>query len=285
MNTLVILAGGASSRMKNSKGSEKLSARELAAANAGAKCLIVLEGDDRPVLDYLIKNAQKAGFTGIVLITSEENSAFKKWYGDKAWNEANLGLSIHFAVQKIPKSRIKPHGTADALHQALVQFPELQTEEFTVSNSDNLYSVKALLELQKSSAKNAFIAYDRAGLEFPAEKIARFALCKLNTENELLDIVEKPDLSQLEDYRDNQGVLRVSMNVFKFFGPEVFTYLENCPEHPDRKEKELPTAIMNMIHQSEARMLGIALKEHVPDLTTKADIAVFRNSLRDQYES
>ena len=38
------------------------------------------------------------------------------------------------------------------------------------------------------------------------------------------------------------------MNIFKFSG-EIFKFLENCPLNPIRKEKELPTAIMNMINQ------------------------------------
>ena len=156
----------------------------------------------------------------------------------------------------------------------------LQQEEFTVSNSDNLYSVAALKALQATAVANAFIAYDRAGLNFPAEKIARFALCKLDAQNFLTDIVEKPDLDQLETYRDRDGILRVSMNVFKFNGADLYPHLVNCPEHPLRKEKELPSAIMNMIGTSDSKMLGISLKEHVPDLTTKEDIVLFRASVK-----
>lgn len=278
MKTLIILAGGASSRMKRSEATASLSEAEIAAANISAKCLIVLEGDDRPVLDYLIKNAAKTGIERILLITSAANQDFKKWYGNQPWNQKNLGVKVDFAIQHIPEGRIKPHGTADALLQALEQYPELKNQSFLVSNSDNLYSTNAIDLLLNTDASNAFIAYDRSGLIFPAEKIARFALCKLDASDYLIAIVEKPDLTALETYRDNSGVLRVSMNIFKFSGNEFYPFLKNCSEHPVRKEKELPTAIMNLIGDSK-KMLGIPLKEHVPDLTTKADIAIFKRSI------
>ena len=62
------------------------------------------------------------------------------------------------------------------------------------------------------------------------------------------------------------------MNIFKFSG-EIFKFLENCPLNPIRKEKELPTAIMNMINESSSYMKGIPIAEHVPDLTSKSDIS------------
>ena len=37
---------------------------------------------------------------------------------------------------------------------------------------------------------------------------------------------------------------------------------------------------MNMIHQGGISLLGIPYKQHVPDLTTKEDIALFRAQLR-----
>lgn len=265
--------------MKQSAGATGLSPEEIQAANTTAKSLIVLKGEDRPVLDYLIKNVAKADFKRIILITGAANQQFLRYYADSKFNQKNLGVEIFFAIQKLPLGRQKPYGTADALLQTLNQYPELKTKAFAVCNSDNLYSVRALKLLKASNSNNAFIAYDRAGLEFSIEKIARFALCKFDDNNLLLDIVEKPEASTVNNYADATGILRVSMNVFKFTGNDIFPYLEQCPEHPQRKEKELPTAIMNMIKSSNGQMMGIPLKEHVPDLTTKADIAEFKKYL------
>ena len=280
MSTLIILAGGASTRMKSSQASANVTAAEVDAANASAKCLIVLEGDERPVLDYLLKQAAQAGVQRVILLTGFYNAAFKQWYGDTDFNQNSLRVQIDFAIQRIPEGREKPHGTADALQQALEQLPELKEQEFLVSNSDNLYKRTAIKALLETRARNAFIAYDRAGLDFAEEKIARFALCRLGPNNELLEIVEKPQQALMHSYKDHAGTLRVSMNIFKFHGQDIYPYLVSCQQHPQRKERELPTALMNMIHQGGISLLGIPYKQHVPDLTTKEDLALFRAQLR-----
>ena len=43
--------------------------------------------------------------------------------------------------------------------------------------------------------------------------------------------------------------------------------------NPTRDEKELPTALMNMI-EDNIKVKGIPIAEHVPDLTSKKDIAI-----------
>ncbi len=280
MQTVLILAGGASSRMKASKPSTNLSQAELTAANNTNKGLIILDGDTRPVLDYLIINCAKAGFKQVILITGNNQEVFLNYYGNNSWNRANLGIQVNFAKQHIPTGRTKPHGTADAVFQALQQYPNIREESFAVCNCDNLYSVQAFKLLQQTPANNAFIAYNRDGLDFLSQKIARFALCKLDLNNNLEYIQEKPETSALDSFRDNLGKLRVSMNIFKFNGNDFYDYLMDCPEHPIRKEKELPTAILNMVSNRKTTMVGIPLNEHVPDLTTKEDIVVFKNYLR-----
>ena len=274
MKHLVILAGGASTRMKAASKAQ-LTKEQLTAANAGQKGLIVLEGDQRPMLDYLIKNAAQAGFSNVVLITGENQAPFAAVYGNQDWNRKYLGVQVDLAIQRIAPHREKPWGTADALQQAMEQIDDLQTKTFAVCNCDNLYSVKALSSLHKSAANNALIAYDRNGLDFDQERISKFAAMLFSKDFELKEIVEKPPIDSLEKYRDATGKLRVSMNLFKFNGPDIYPALLACEEHPMRKEKELPTALLLMI-QKGAVVKGIPLAEHVPDLTSKEDIAVFK---------
>ena len=61
-DNLIILAGGASSRMKKSMASATLSEAEIKSANSVSKALIGIGKDNRPILDYLLFNAEKAGF-------------------------------------------------------------------------------------------------------------------------------------------------------------------------------------------------------------------------------
>ena len=280
---LVILAGGASSRMKNSMASSNLSVEEIKNANTNSKALLTFGKNNRPILDFLLWNAEKAGYTNVIIIISEDGGAFKNFYGQKTQNNKHNTQSISYATQYVPKNRVKPFGTADAVLQAMEQYPNLQKEAFTVCNSDNLYSVNVLRSLSETSAANAFISYDRDGLQFPMEKIERFALTLLDANSHITDIIEKPSSDIVADYTDTSGKLRVSMNIFKFKGEQIFPFLKNCPINPIRNEKELPTAILNMCSDGSFYMKGIPFDEHVPDLTSKEDINIMKSYLKEHY--
>ena len=282
---LIILAGGASSRMKKQTTLNGLSKQEIAEANERSKGLISVSPDGRPILDYLLFNAKRAGYKNIYIVIGKQGRLFKEFYGSNEKDNDFHGLNISFATQHIPEGRIKPFGTADAVFQAVAKYPELNTQSYTVCNSDNLYSDKALLALRKTASDHAFIGYDRDALEFSLERIARFALAKLDAKNQLLDIIEKPALKEVENYKDASGKLRVSMNIFKFKGDLFLKYLKNCPIHAVRNEKELPTALVNMVKEHPNTVVGIPFSEHVPDLTAKEDIAIVKEYLTKHYKT
>lgn len=282
-NNLIILAGGASSRMKKPSTSKNINSEEENQANHRSKSLISLDNSGRPVLDYVLFNAKKSGYKNIYIVINEKGGLFKKFYGNKEKNNNFHGLNISFPIQYIPKNRVKPFGTADALFQAVEQFPELNTQFYTVCNSDNLYSAKAMQLLNETDHKNAFISYDRNALEFPAKRISKFALAKLNHQNELVNIIEKPSESDVPSFYDTNGKLRVSMNIFKFDGKEFYPFLKNCPIHPIRNEKEMQTALLNYISETNNKVIGIPLVEHVADLSSKDDIAIVKAYIKKQY--
>lgn len=282
-NNLVILAGGASSRMKKEAILDNLSPEEIAQANERSKGLIGVGASGRPLLDYLLWNAKKAGYKNVYIIIGEQGELFKEFYGSEMENNDFHGLNISFAVQYIPEGRVKPFGTADALFQAVEQYPELNSEFYSVCNSDNLYSAEALRALRETESPNAFISYDRDAMEFPSERISRFAIAKLDANNQLLDILEKPSEDVLEQYKDSEGKIRVSMNAFKFNGKTLYTHLKNCPVHPERDEKELPTVLLNSVKENPNTTVGIPFSEHVPDLTAKEDIAEVKTYLAKYY--
>ena len=276
-SNLIILAGGASSRMNASLEQEN--------ASNVSKALIGLNKEGRPILDYLLLNAEKAGYKNVFLVIGEHAEGFKKCYGNKTKNNSFKGLNISYAIQYIPENRAKPFGTADALFQALEQYPNLVNETFTVCNSDNLYSIEAFTVLKNSSDKNAFIAYDRDGLHFTMERISRFALVLLDSENYLKDIIEKPSENKINSYKDSFGKFRVSMNIFNLCGNMIYPFLKECPIHPVRNEKELPTAILNMCHSLPKAMKGYFFNEHVPDLTSKEDIEVLKSYIKKHFKA
>ena len=282
-DNLIILAGGASSRMKKPSTSTALSEDEINQANERSKGLIGVGPNGRPLLDYVLYNARKAGYKNIYIVISEQGALFKEFYGSQLKDNDFHGMNISFAIQYIPEGREKPLGTADALFRAVTQFPELNEQFYSVCNSDNLYSAEAFLELRKSRAPHAFIAYDREALEFPHERVSRFAVAHMDNDNALLNIVEKPAVEDIPKYADEKGKIRVSMNAFKFDGKAFYPYLKNCPIHPERNEKELPTALLNMVHDFPGTAVGIPFAEHVPDLTAKDDIVDVKRYLEKHF--
>ena len=273
---LVVMAGGASSRMKNSLKDASIPTEIAATAAKVHKALIPLGKSKQPLIARLLTHAQKAGYASVYLIVSEHDTAFQQWWKKLQAADPLKKLQLHFAFQSTPKNRDKPLGTADALCQAMVQYPELQQSCFTVCNGDNLYGISSLQQLlAPRSAPNALIAYDREGLQYPATRIAQFALLQMDAQGFLKGIVEKPKLETLETYRDTQGKLRVSMNVFSLQGNLLFPYFRDCPLDPVRQEKELPQALRNYIQQHPKTVHCFPQHAHLPDLTSAADVGSF----------
>ena len=274
-DSLIILAAGLSSRMKKSVSNKNLSKHSIEQANSREKGLIGIDKNGRPLIHYLLINAKSAGFKVIYLVIGQNSNRFKSYFNENKYD----GLDIKFAVQYLEKNKVKPSGTADALFQAVTQFPILKSSNFCVCNSDNLYSAKALRSIRSTSFSNAFISYDKSYLNFSSEKVSSFSILKLNDNGYLVNILEKPTTKDFDLFKDSGGKIRVSMNLFKFNGSVFFDYLKNCPFDKLRNEKELPTAVLNLAKDKPSSVYGIPFEEHVPDLTSKDDIIILNKLL------
>ena len=264
--TIVVLAAGMSSRMKKSV-DLKIDNKKAYEANNKSKSLITF--NNRPFIYFLLKNILDAGFENVIMVVGKDFDDFKKQIDIL---QLSSKLNVKYAVQKIPIDRVKPFGTADAVYQTMEQIDELQTTSFCVCNSDNLYSTSSLKLIRENNYENAVLAYDRDSLDFPKEKVSSFSILMMDQEFNLVNFIEKPTPEQVAKNLDENGKIRVSMNIFKFNGEQAFDFIKNCPINPIRIEKELPSAIVNMISNESLSMRGIPIAEHVPDLTSKADI-------------
>ena len=268
--TIVVLAAGMSSRMKKSADSE-IDTKKADEANKKSKSLITF--GNKPFIYFLLKNISNAGFETVIMVVGNDHDDFKSQID---LLDITSKLEIKYATQKIPKDRVKPFGTADAVFQTMEQFPELQNESFCVCNSDNLYSSSSFKLIRENSFENAVLAYDRDSLEFPKERVSSFSILMMDKDFNLVNFIEKPTPEQVSENLDENGKIRVSMNIFKFNGNHAFDFIKNCPINPIRIEKELPSAIVNMISDNSFYMKGIPIAEHVPDLTSKADINIIQ---------
>jgi NDP-sugar pyrophosphorylase family protein len=281
---LIILAGGISSRMKipvdkNSAIDEKL----VVDADTKSKSMIGVGKDHSPFLNYLLFNAKKAGYSDIVIVISEKDNSIKEYYGSLEKEKDFNGLKISYAIQPIPVGRSKPLGTADALLWGLKSKPEWAGSKFTVCNSDNLYSQKALHLMLTSPYIGAFIDYDRSALEFESSRIEKFAVTIKDEKGFLKDIIEKPSADIINKLIIKNEFIGVSMNVFSLSYDKIFPILEKTPIHPERKEKELPTAVKILANKIKESVYAYPLAEHVPDLTSKEDIMQVQNYLEKYY--
>ena len=111
---------------------------------------------------------------------------------------------------------------------------------------------------------------------FDVCNVSSFSILMTDDNFNLVNFIEKPTQEQVDQNLDSNGKIRVSMNIFKFNGLQAYDFIKNCPINPIRNEKELPSAIVNMINENDLYMKGIPIAEHVPDLTSKADINIIQ---------
>ncbi len=265
---LIILAAGISSRMKKSQAGSDLNSKWVEEANLKPKSMISVGEGGRPFMDYLLFHAAESGYKQIVIVINERDDFTETYYKNRnVWE-----LNISFARQLIPEGREKPLGTADAVLQGMKVKPEWSGEKFTICNSDNLYSIDAFKALLNDTNLSAMIDYDRDSLGVEKERVNAFSVIWKDQNGFLENIVEKPEEDDVNRAADQFGRIGVSMNIFRLDYDIMLPILEQCPMHPVRQEKELPTAIKMLLENHESAMFTIPFSEKVPDLTSKDDI-------------
>jgi NDP-sugar pyrophosphorylase family protein len=282
---IVILAGGISSRMKKKEGIESIDTSLTKDADEKQKAMIGLGDNQRPFLDYLLYNIKIAGIKEVLIIIGEKDESIKSYYGATEKNVTFSGLNIKYAVQYILSGRVKPAGTADALYQGLSVVPEWKDSTFLVCNSDNLYSAGAIKKLMRTAYSNAMIDYDRDGLLFESGRINTFAITRKDSRGFLTDIVEKPSDNIVNEVKQQDGFVGVSMNLFKFTYNMIYPCLEKTPFHALRNEKELPSSVKLMVDGYPDAVFTYKLCEHVPDLTSKKDIIPVQEYLKKEFSN
>jgi NDP-sugar pyrophosphorylase family protein len=281
---IIVLAGGISSRMKKTtQSTENIDSSILKDIHTTSKSMLGVGENARPFIDYLLNNIEKSGYQNVVIVVGENDPGIYDYYEKNKGNNQFKRLRISYAVQKIPTGRTKPLGTADALLVALKSKPEWKEQSFTVCNSDNLYSIRALKLTIDDDHENGMIDYDRSVLRFDRQRIEAFSVIRKDADRYLIDIVEKPSPHDIERAEDENGRIGVSMNIFRFSYDMIFPFLENVPMHPVRQEKELPFAVKLMIEKYPRSMYTIPLAEHVIDLTSQSDIFYVREYLKKEF--
>ena len=276
--SIIIMAAGASSRMKKSAAPKDLSRKHSNSAQSKNKVLIEFGSNSKPFISFLIKNVIESGFEKIYVVTSESAYFFRENF-NKILKIDFKKYKINFSIQYIHPGRIKPMGTSDAICQTMEQFPNLKSESFCVCNGDNIYTVESLKKIRSVKYNYAFIAYDKDGLGFSNEKISSFSIVSLNNKNHLVDIIEKPKTNSLNKFIDSLGKIRVNMNLLKFQADDSFYLFKNCPINKKRNEKEIAD-VLKLLIRDKKKVFGIPVFQNVYDLTSKNDIIKIQKILK-----
>jgi glucose-1-phosphate thymidylyltransferase/glucose-1-phosphate adenylyltransferase len=255
----------------------------LREADLKPKSMIGVGSGGRPFLDYLLLNAAAAGYRDVVLVVGESDVAIRSYYTPATVEGLSGALRVSFAEQPIPTGRTKPLGTADALQRGLRSRPEWVGSRFTVCNSDNLYSREALHELLTCTHQAALIDYDRDALKCERERIEQFAVLRTDEDGFLVSLIEKPSPEEIAALAGPGGRVGVSMNIFRLGYDLILPYLDRVPLHPRRQEVELPVAVGMLAADRPRTVFTIPRAEHVPDLTSRDDIARVQAYLRLEF--
>ncbi|MCU0453562.1 MAG: sugar phosphate nucleotidyltransferase [Bacteroidetes bacterium] len=282
---IVILAGGVSSRMREALAVPGVDESLLREAEDRPKGMLSVGEGRRPFLDYLLYNVRAAGITDVVIVVGEQDRSVRERYGAKDRDNHFHGLSIAYAVQRIPAGRTKPLGTADAVLTAMRVKEDWHGRSFVVCNSDNLYSVAALRAMDDADTPGALVEYDRAGLGLERSRVDSYATIVTGADGHVKDIVEKPSTEELAALlRDHPGA-GVSMNIYRLPYRGIEPILGSMPLHPERGEKELPTAVGMLVRRDPQSVLSVPMSEPVPDLTRRTDIAAVQQYLMKVFAS
>jgi dTDP-glucose pyrophosphorylase len=189
----------------------------------------------------------------------------------------------HYSIQAPPK-RIRvafaiqqqPLGTADAVLSA----KEFAGEElFLVINSDNYYPVDALRAMRELGS-SAIALFDRERLvaesNIPEDRVLKFALAKVDKKGCLERILEKPSE---EAVRALGSPVYVSMNCW-IFSPAIFRACQSIRPSA-RGELELTDAVQYSIDTMGERFKGLTFQGAVLDMSSRSDIAVVAEKLKN----
>jgi dTDP-glucose pyrophosphorylase len=253
----VILARGLGKRMRApSMEGGALSPAQQRAADAGAKGMIPI---GRPFLDYVISALADGGITDVVLVVGAEQRDVREYFTRTV---PPTRVRISFAEQ------VEAKGTADAV---LAAERSVGSAPFLVLNADNLYPASAVRDLAAIGG-NGLVCFDADALvresNIDAGRVLRFALCDVDADGWLVDIVEKP----AADHSLALAAERlVSMNLWSFT-PEFFEACRRTMPSA-RGELEIQTAVTIAMRDLGLRFRAVRSRGGVLDLSSRADVA------------
>ena len=193
------------------------------------------------IIDYSVYDAIKAGFNKVVFVIKEENyELFKNTIGKRIEDK----IKVEYAFQKltdvsegieIPKERVKPLGTAQAIYAAR----NVIHENFAIVNADDFYGREGLMKAAEflrgtSDGEYANVSYKAGNTMSENGAVKRGVIFHENeyitnlVESSIEEVNGKviaTPLSGDEAFEIDKDT-PVSMNLF-CFTPKIFEYIKD----------------------------------------------------------
>ena len=262
LNPTVIMAAGRGSRMKAASHEPQNILNE---ARSRPKAMIRIGTDAKPLIEHLLMQLREEGCTEACLVIAQEDTITQAHFDV----HPIAGMALTYVRQSIPSGRKKPLGTAHAVQLALEANPQWSNNSITIANGDNLPPRGMFRALFEHDA--VLPAFDPRFLGLPQERVLAFAVLQADQGGKLTGIIEKPTAAEVNASRWGDGQPRVSMNYFRLPYAPLLDAVRNVPEHPVRRERELPEAV-SLFLKSGGQMQALPLAGAFLDLTHPSDI-------------
>ncbi len=267
----------------------------------GLKQITPMGPSDEFIIDYSIYDALKAGFSKVVFVIKEENyDDFRETIGKRV--EGHIPVSYAFqrledvpSFVDIPKDRVKPWGTAQAIYAA----KDLITEPFVVINADDFYGRDAFMVAKNFIEKNkdvyATIGYKAKNTMTENGSVKRGVIKEEN--GKLKNIIESnlelingkinaTPLDGSESFNINDDDL-VSMNML-IFDTSIFPFIkekmdEFFIENKDNLEKcefLIPTELGKAVLKKEKEVRVLDTNSTWYGVTYKEDAKIVKDAIK-----
>ena len=285
--TLLIMAAGIGSRF-----------------GTGIKQLEPVDDSNHIIMDYSIHDAIEAGFNHIVFIIRKDiEEEFKEVIGNRIAKICEkYDVTVDYAFQDIndipgtlPEGRTKPWGTG----QAVLAAKNILDTPFIVINADDYYGkegFKAVHEYLVNGGKSCMAGYVLKNTLSDNGGVTR-GICKMDTENNLTEVVETGNIIKTENGAEADGVIidtdsLVSMNMWGLT-PDFLNVLEEgfkeffekeVVKNPLKAEYLIPTFIGELLERGKISVKVLRSNDTWYGMTYKEDVVFVKESFNKMLE-
>lgn len=255
------------------------------------------------IIDYSIKDAILAGFNKVVFIIKEENlDLFKNTIGNRLLGK----IKVEYVFQKIsdvpdnisiPKERVKPLGTAQALYAAR----NVIKENFAVINADDYYGQEGYLKaaeflnncsdleyanicykvgntLSENGSVKRGIVYDNNGY---LDKIIESKVEVIDGKIMATPLNGGSSFNLSFDDPVSMNLMCLTPKIFDYLNNHIVEFFTNCQDLMN-DEWLIPNVLMASAHENNRKVKVIKTNSKYYGMTYKEDLENLKKGILNE---